>query len=94
MLERGCGLRDEDESGVCGVWEWKVLGDVGKGEERLLMSLEEEIMEDEADEADEERTSVGMVGGRSFGVNLLLLCHFPTGAGESGEEGGSGSGFE
>ena len=55
------------------------------------MSLEEEIMEEEADE---ERTSVGMVGGRSFGVNLLLLCRFPAGAGESGEEGGNGSGFE
>ena len=54
------------------------------------MSLEEEIMEDEADE---ERTSVGMVGGRSFGVNLLL-CRFPAGAGDSEEEGGSGSAFE
>ena len=55
------------------------LGDVRKGEGRLLTSLEEEIMEEEADE---ERTSVGKVGGRSFGVNLLLLCRFPTGAGE------------
>ena len=58
-LERGGGLRDEDESGVCGAREWKDLGDIGKGEERLLTSLEEEIMEDEADE---ERTSIGMVG--------------------------------
>ena len=76
---------------MCGAREWKDFGDVGKGEERLLTSLEEEIMEEEGDE---ERTSVGMVGGRSFGVNLLLLCRFPAGAGESGEEGGSGSGFE
>ena len=64
MLEHGCGLQDEDESEVCGAREWKDLGDIGKGEERLLMSLEEEIMEDEADEANEEWTSIGMVGGQ------------------------------
>ena len=33
MLERGGGLRDEDESGVCVAREWKDLGDVGKGGE-------------------------------------------------------------
>jgi len=30
MLERGGGLRDEDEAGVCGVRKWK---EVGKGDE-------------------------------------------------------------
>ena len=34
MLERGGGLRDEDEAGVCGAREWKEVGEVGKGEER------------------------------------------------------------
>ena len=43
-----------------GAREWRDLGDVGKGEARLFTSLEE-IMEEEADE---ERTSVGMVGGQ------------------------------
>ena len=61
MLERGGGPQDEDEYGVCGARAWKNLGDVRKGEERLLTSLKEEIMEEEADE---ERTSVGMVGGQ------------------------------
>jgi hypothetical protein len=43
MLERGGGLRDEnDEAGVCSAREWKDLGDVGKGEERWFISLEEE----------------------------------------------------
>ena len=62
MLERGGGLRDEDEAGVCGAREWKEVGEVGKREERWFSSLEEdeERMEDEADE---ERTSVGMGGG-------------------------------
>ena len=53
MLEREGGLRDEDEreARVCGTWEWKEVGDVGKGEERWLMSLEEEErIEGEADE--------------------------------------------
>ena len=27
-------LRDEDEAGVCGAWEWKEVGEVEKGEER------------------------------------------------------------
>ena len=92
MLKRGRGPQDEDdaEDGVCSKPQWKEVADAGKGEERLLTSLEEEIMEEEADE---ERTSVGMVGGRSFGVNLLL-CRFPAGAGDSEEEGGSGSAFE
>lgn len=63
MLERGGGLRDEDEAeaGVSGTREWKDLGEVGKGEERWFTSLEEvEMMEEEVDE---ERTSVGMGGG-------------------------------
>ena len=34
-----------------GTWEWQNVGDVGKGEERWLTSLEEEeIIEEEADE--------------------------------------------
>ena len=62
MLERGGGLRDEDEAGVCGAREWKEVGEVGKGEERWCSSLEEEEERME-DDADEERTSVGMGGG-------------------------------
>ena len=57
MLERGSVLPDEDETeaGACGT------GDVWKGEERWLTSVEEEeIMEEEADE---EQTSVGIGGG-------------------------------
>ena len=63
MLERGRSLQDEDEGedGVCSKPQWKEVGDVGKGEEMLFISLKEEIMEEEADE---ERTSVGMVGGQ------------------------------
>ena len=46
---------------MCGAREWKEGADAGKGEEMLFISLKEEIMEEEADE---ERTSVGMVGGQ------------------------------
>ena len=62
MLKRGRGPQDEDdaEDGVCSKPQWKEIADAGKGEERLFTSLEE-IMEEEADE---ERTSVGMVGGQ------------------------------
>ena len=62
MLERGGGLRDEDEAGVCGAREWKEMGEVGKGEERRCSSLEEEE-ERREEEAEEERTRVGMGGG-------------------------------
>ena len=62
MLERGGGLREEDEAGVCGAWEWKEVGEVGKGEERWFISLEEEEERME-EEAEEEQTSVGMGGG-------------------------------
>ena len=62
MLERGGGLRDEDEAGVCGAREWKEVGEVGKGEERWFNSQEEE-QERTDDEADEERTSVGIHNG-------------------------------
>ena len=62
MLKHGGGLQEEDEAGVCDAREWKEVGEVGKGEERWCSSLEEdeERMEDEADE---ERTSVGIGGG-------------------------------
>ena len=51
MLERGDGRQDEDEA-VCGMREWKALGDVGRGEEGM------------EEEADEEGASVGMsIGG-------------------------------
>jgi hypothetical protein len=56
MLKGGGGLRDEDENeaGVCGAREWEV-GDVGKDEERWLISLgEEERIEEEADEEQNE----------------------------------------
>ena len=62
MLERGSVLPDEDETeaGACGTWEWQDVGDVWKGEERWLTSVEEEeIMEEEADE---EQTSVRIGG--------------------------------
>ena len=62
MLERGGGLRDEDEAGVCGAREWKEVRKVEKGEERRLNSQEEEEERME-DEADEERTSVGINDG-------------------------------
>lgn len=47
---------------MCGTREWKNLRDVGKGEERWFTALEgeEEKMEEEADK---ERTSVGMSSG-------------------------------
>ena len=56
------------QAGACGTatptyrtWEWQDVGDVWKGEERWLTSVEEEeIMEEEADE---EQTSVGIGGG-------------------------------
>jgi len=62
MLERGGGLRDEAEAGACGAQEWKEVGEVGKGEERWFISLEEEEERME-EEADEERMSVGIGGG-------------------------------
>ena len=62
MPERGGGLREEDEAGVCGAWEWKEVEKVEKGEERQLNSQEEE--EDRMEDvADEERTSVGINNG-------------------------------
>ena len=62
MLEHGGGLRDEDEAEVCGAREWKEVGEVEKGEERWFNSQEEEEERLE-DEADEERTSVGINNG-------------------------------
>ena len=51
MLERGVGRRDDEEA-VCGMREWKALGDVGRGEEGM------------EEEADEEGANVGIsVGG-------------------------------
>ena len=57
------GLRDKDEAGVCGARQWKEVGEVEKGEERWFNSQEEEEERME-DEADEERTSVGINNGR------------------------------
>ena len=62
MLERGGGLRDEDDTGVCGAQEWKEVGEVEKGEERWFNSQEEE-QERTDDEADEEWTSIGIHNG-------------------------------
>ena len=47
---------------MCGAREWKEVGEVGKGEERWFNSQEEEEERME-DEADEERTSVGINDG-------------------------------
>ena len=38
MLERGGGLRDEDDAGVCGAREWKEVGKVEKCEKRWFNS--------------------------------------------------------
>ena len=58
MLGRGRGLQDEDEAvdGVCSTRSGKKYGT-----SRLFTELEEEIMDEKTDE---ERTSIGMVGGR------------------------------
>ena len=59
---RGRGLQDEDEAedGVCSMGSGKKYATLG-WEERLFTELKEETMDEKTDE---ERTSVGMVGGR------------------------------
>ena len=65
MLKHGGGLRDEDgaEAEVHGSGSERIHGELRKGDERCFISLEEEEETMMEEEADKERTSVGMGGG-------------------------------
>ena len=79
MLKRGGGPREDEaeaEAEVHGTQEWKDLGEIRKGDKRWFITLEEdeETMEEEADE---ERTRVG-IGGRGRSVRSFFcfdICH-------------------